>query len=724
MSSERLFHILSYLTVLGGFLSLWISGVFGMIGTLIFLVAFFGGWFLEQTKWQISERIGTALIVLALPAYFGLARAGFFAVAGSESDLPGILARLIVTLSAIKILQRKSDRDWIFLYIMSFFEVLLAAGLSISALYLTSFVAYVFVTVCTIILFEIRKAKRSIDVSQLHKQDEAQPPFPSRRIPATAITLIIFIVAIATPLFFVLPRVGSAGFGANVGGGAETSSGFSEKVRLGGTGQIQQNDQVIMRVQLESLDREKVRDIRWRGIALDTFDNLSWRKSRPGIYDQNLRGDRELIQVDSVRRRENLVMQTVYLEPINSSVLFVLSRAVAIQGGTPAVLRDPLGSLSFPPRSSERVSYRVVSDTTMPASDELRGDGEAYVKEFGNYLQLPDDLDPRIAELALEVTKDSDNRYDAAMAVETYLRTQFGYTLDQKSGGDQPLADFLFNVREGHCEYFSTAMAVMLRTQGIATRVVNGFQRGEFNETADVFVVRQKNAHSWVEVYFPGENAWVTFDPTPAAGQGQAVVSSGIVKRMNNYLEALEMFWIQYFVAYDSAEQRSLFASVKQGVSGSGMAMSSFIDSARERILDWWRIARGDEGLRNSIQAVGIALGVITAIIAIVLTFVGGCRRIARSRLWRSLLEKLYGTGRESIVEFYERMLRILAGKGMVRESHQTPLEFAYAAGVPEAIQITEKYNRVRFGDKKLSATEAGEINAWLDRLESGEIAQ
>ena len=109
-------------------------------------------WLLEGSRLQISERLGTILIVLAMPVYYLLYRFGFFNFSNAETMLPGILARLILSLTAIKLLQRKSDRDWIFLYIMSFFAVLLAAGLSISALYLLSFVSYVFIMVCTQVL--------------------------------------------------------------------------------------------------------------------------------------------------------------------------------------------------------------------------------------------------------------------------------------------------------------------------------------------------------------------------------------------------------------------------------------------------------------------------------------------------------------------------------------------------------------------------------------------
>src|SRR5215204_5677012 len=225
MNSEKLFKMLSYAAVFCGFFALWVSGIFGVLGTVLFLVALIGGWWLEGGRWQVSEKLGTFLIVIALPVFFVLTRAGFFASIGSESTLPGILARLIVTLSAIKLLQRKSDRDWIFLYVMSFFEVLLAAGLSISALYLASFLSYVFIMVCTVIVFEIRKTGRNHTVkpsSQTEQKDHDarsySAAFPiARRLPATAVVLIVFIILLAAPLFFLLPRVGGAGFGGNMG---------------------------------------------------------------------------------------------------------------------------------------------------------------------------------------------------------------------------------------------------------------------------------------------------------------------------------------------------------------------------------------------------------------------------------------------------------------------------------------------------------------------------
>src|SRR5207237_8669027 len=132
-----------------------------------------------------------------------------------------------------------------------------------------------------------------------------------------------------------------------------------------------------------------------------------------------------------------------------------------------------------------------------------------------------------------------------------------------KAGGPDPLADFVFNVKQGHCEYFAAALAVMLRTQGIASRVVNGFLPGEYNETAGAYTVRQSDAHSWVEVYFPQTNSWVTFDPTPSAGR-TSHERTGLAGIFSKYSEAIELMWFQYVVAYDKQEQRSLVSSIRQ----------------------------------------------------------------------------------------------------------------------------------------------------------------
>ncbi len=722
MNFEKLFKFLSYAAVFCGFFSLWVSGTFGIVGTAMFFAVMIAAWLLEGTKWQISERWGTVLIVLALPAYYAGWRYGFFGKSDSGPMLAGILGRLILSLTAIKLLQRKSDRDWMFLYLMAFFEVLLAAGLSVSALYLMSFVMYVFIMVCTIILFEIKKTDRATNEKTNPngpKTDAARlAGMPIRRLPGTALILIGLIILFATPMFFVLPRVGGAGIGGNQGG-VSTSSGFSDTVKLGGIGNIQQNDEVVMRVRLET-EGAKRTNLRWRGVALDTFDNRSWSRTKSSAKEPKAKGDRDIIQVDFASGRESLTLQTIYLEPLDTPVLFSLSKAVGVQGNFQVVYKDAHGALTFQ-RVGDRISYKVLSDRTLPNEAQLRANDIRYPGEAANYLQLPAAIDPRIKQLATEITGGSKNRYDTAKLVESHLQNSFGYTLEQKASGDQPLADFLFNVKEGHCEYFATAMAVMLRTQGIATRIVNGFSEGEYNETADVFVVKQKNAHSWVEVYFPGENVWVPFDPTPVAGQSPGGTTVGITGKFGKYLEALETFWIQYFVAFDNQEQRSLFTSVKKSVGEYQSKTSSVINQFFNRVSEWWKEIRGDKGIETSVAAaVRGALYLAVALVGLLL-LVWMYRKVVKLKVWRNVWDWLFARRRATIIEFYERMQTILEDRGFTREPHQTPLEFAFAVGMPEAVKITEKYNNVRFGEKHLSSNEADEIENWLEEISTTE---
>ncbi|MEQ1924132.1 MAG: DUF3488 domain-containing protein, partial [Pyrinomonadaceae bacterium] len=273
MNFEKFFRFISYLAVFCGFLALWVSGTFGVVESVGFVGVIVAAWFLEGARWQISERVGTALIVLALPAFYLAWRFQIVTPTGGETWIAGVLARMILSLTAVKLLQRKSDRDWIFLYLMSFFEVLLAAGLSISALYFASFIAYLLVMVCAVIAFEIRKTSFAVDRSLSGEAGKVRDPtsdstrnMPVRRLPTAAVALIVFIVLLAVPLFFMLPRVGGAGLGASTNGAA-TTTGFGDTVRLGGSGLIQENNAIAMRVKFDNpLERQS--ELYFRGAIL------------------------------------------------------------------------------------------------------------------------------------------------------------------------------------------------------------------------------------------------------------------------------------------------------------------------------------------------------------------------------------------------------------------------------------------------------------------------
>lgn len=724
--SEKLFRLISYGVALTALLTLLASGSIGVFNTFFFLIILLLAWIIEDSRWQISERVGVALIVLVVPFFYLDWKYQLSGFNSRDAFAAGNLSRIILILASIKLLQKKGDRDWVLIYLISFFEILLAAGVGISPLFLACLLIYLLFSFSAIILFEIRKTSSSI----LEKKEKQTLKLKSRglqnsqllRLPLTAFILLLLISFIAIPLFFVFPRVGGAGFGSNLNGITSLTE-FSDSVRLGEIGRLQQSDQTVMRIKVEKPDGKEVRNLRWRGVALDSFNNQTWFKSRPQYADVISKGEQDYFALGYTQDVNRLVTQTVYLEPIETPILFALASPVALQGNFQLINKDLEGSLSSPRANAGRISYKVISDNVLPSESELRKDDSSYTPQFNRYLQLPENLDERIKQLTGEIIQKAGakGKFEQAKAVESYLKNNYGYSLEMKAGGKDPLADFIFNVREGHCEYFASALAIMLRTQGIATRVVNGFQSGEYNDTADVFVVKQKDAHSWVEVYFPKEKVWVPFDATPAGGQFAQGTSSGITSSISKFLETLETYWIQYVVSYDNLGQRSLLISLRNILLGLKATISIWAESAQISFGKWWEQVRGENGVSGSIIAILWGIGYLLIFICGILSLIWSFRKLLRLKLWERIRTVFRRKRETSVVEFYQRMQKILAKRGLMREPHQTPLEFAFALNMPQAVSITEKYHDVRFGEKKLSKDEAQEIENWLIDLEKNE---
>src|SRR5258707_11411206 len=188
------------------------------------------------------------------------------------------------------------------------------------------------------------------------------------------------------------------------------------------------------------------------------------------------------------------------------------------------------GSIYNPARNYSQVRYEGFSLLPEARPLKARTAGTEYPEDIRKlYLQLPPKLDPRIPQLAQKITAAAENPYDKSVVLESYLRRNFGYTLNLagKPGAD-PLAQFLFVTKAGHCEYFASAMAVMRWTLGSSSREADRFLPREVHDVARDYNVRRSDAHSWVEAYFPG-SGWITFDPTPAASGSEA----GLFSRLN-----------------------------------------------------------------------------------------------------------------------------------------------------------------------------------------------
>ncbi|HEY4425205.1 MAG TPA: DUF3488 and transglutaminase-like domain-containing protein [Pyrinomonadaceae bacterium] len=710
MSFGTFFRAFSYAMIAVAMLALVLAGGLSVGLSLVFFVVMVGSWLLENTKWQLPERYGLGIVLLSIPLFY--VDWNYQKALGEPTERLGVtaLAHLIVFLSAVKLLQVKKDRDWVFLYLISFFEVLLAAGLSFSPVFLGTLTLYLLCGLSAVTAFEIQKARRSLATTETRL---LVPPdsrvfkrsghrfwrtTEAARLPFVAVTLLLLIFVLALPLFLIAPRSGAAALTRN-GGPLQKFSGFSENVTLGQIGQLKMTDGIVMRVRVD--ETQPLRELRWRGVALDEFTGLGWRKSPQARQLDVIVEKGGFFKVDTTEALHRLTTQTFFLEPLESPVLFAAPRVVALQGDLPFVRVDEEGSVQSRRHDFERLMYKALSDTTEPRMDQLRNDLRPLPVSYYRYLQVPDRLDPRIGPLATSIMlhANANNRYDAAKAIESYLQREYAYSLDMKASGPDPVADFLFNVKAGHCEYFASAMVMLLRTHGIASRLVNGFVSGEYNDAADAYTVRQFDAHSWVEVYFPETGAWVTFDPTPPAGRTEPV-RTGFTAQLQKYGEALELLWVQYVVGYDKQEQRSLATSLHNSIFDYGRMASNMLNTM-SRYMN-----------RNVLVVVA---GVTALALTLLLVFYG-------KRIWawtRRGLDHRTADGRNySNVQFYERLVSLMEQRGVLRDKHLTPLEFANTLRSNDVMVITRAYNRVRFGGQKLSAIERKEVERALFALE------
>jgi hypothetical protein len=215
--------------------------------------------------------------------------------------------------------------------------------------------------------------------------------------------------------------------------------------------------------------------------------------------------------------------------------------------------------------------YIVHANIFNPTILQLQQAGQIYpawVRE--QYLQLPQDLSPQISELADRITRETETPYEKATAITTYLRTTITYstTVDIPPDGIDPLVWFLFDSREGFCNYYATAEVLLLRSVGVPTRMVVGFAQGEY-EPPDRYTILEKDAHAWPEVYFPGIG-WVEFEPTTS--QPELIRLSGDTKPTEQPLNGTPDNAQQ-----DNTDQTSLPGEDTGAGSGSGAPPNSLL---------------------------------------------------------------------------------------------------------------------------------------------------
>jgi protein-glutamine gamma-glutamyltransferase len=688
---QRYFEVALYLLVVCGFGTLVSTG--GLDAPTVLLVSaalLFRGYLLATRRTLLIPENWTTTLTLGYVAFY---LADYFVFSGV---FVSATVHLVLFVMVVRLFSAKRDRDYYFLAIISFLMVLAAAVLTVDSTFLLAFGAFMLMAVVTCILMEMRHAAAKASMrANSSCEDPAYRQMAYSLVSASPVLALLIILG-AAAIFFVLPRI-STGYLSAFARSGEISTGFSDRVQLGQIGEIQQSNSLVMHIQIDG-DLHGSHDLKWRGVTLNVFDGKTWFNPHAQHVVTSLGAGRFVLPSGSrwnqprIAEPPQAVHYRVLMEPLVSNVFFLAPTARLLQGNYRLLSMDN-GDGVFDLDPEHPINrYEATSDISQPSASELRQAANGYPSEIRlNYLQLPR-TDDRVVALARQITASLDNNYDKASAMERYLRTNFGYTLQlPRSVPRDPVANFLFERKQGHCEYFASAMAIMLRTLGIPSRVVNGFRTGEFNDLTSQYLVRASNAHSWVEAYFPGYG-WIGFDPTPAA---PAQMHTGWSRSML-YLDALASFWREWVVNYDAGHQYTLGREATR-------------DS-----LEWFQRARSwarqqHEGLLNTarrmqrtVSDAPVEWGLGGAVVLLAILLGANARRLWRGFRSRRLAARPGKSPSVAATIWYERMMRMLARKGWRKSPSHTPAEFII--GIEDetmrksVAKFTRHYESARFG--------------------------
>jgi hypothetical protein len=709
---DHYFELSLYLLVLTGFTTLAATGGVDLPSlTLVGVALAIRGYMLAKRRtFVISDRWATPLSVAYL-IFFGIDYLVF-----SRSFLPATVHLALFGL-VVRTFSLRRDRDHVTLAILAFLMVLASAVLTVDSVFLFSFAIFMLMAVATFVLMEMRHSSHAANIRARHSTDSQEHRHLAFALIRFAPVLVLLILLCGSALFFVMPRL-SAGYLGGYTFGTDFTSGFSDHVQLGQIGQIQQSNAVVMHIQIDG-DRIGQHDLHWRGVALVNFDGHTW--SRPpdqnplqrlpdtsfGVPPQS--GPPRSYTAAGMAR-EKVIHYHVLMEPIGTHVFFLAPWARSLRGDYRWMESDSGGAVYDFDSARTIANYEATSDIATPSADELRRAGNSYSEQIsGPYLRLPVRVDLRVEQLAARIAGSSGNAYDKAAAIESYLRTHYGYTLElPRTQVKDPIANFLFERKQGHCEYFASSMAVMLRTLGIPSRVVNGFRGDEFNDLTGSYVIRAKDAHSWVEAYFPGYG-WQTFDPTPSSNGGTPQGWG----RIALYLDAMASFWREWIVSYDSSHQLELGKTAIVGSRGMWEGARAWARSRYQAMLKWAQHAQ------DYVEVSPGRWTLLGAGIVVSLLLLANLSRIARALHERWLSAHPERSPEQAASLWYERMARVLARHGMRRPAGQTAQEFVkeIVSGRLRApvAQFTDVYESARFGNSAEDAQRLPQLYAAVE---------
>ncbi len=515
---EAVVKALVYATAFIGFLAT--VGHAGIMYSAGFLILCFGSMYLDHRHIFIPRWILNITVLIFLVI-------AFIRINPENIIIPAIDVLLI--LIGLKFLEDKKARDYMQISILSVFLLAGSTLLSLDMIFLVYFLLFVIILSAVIILIsyvsEDSTLTLSVDILS--------------RIIARSLIIPVIAIPLAAALFIILPRTSYPMFDF-FNRASLSTSGFSDNVRLGDVSQIQLEEAIVFRANVERIPEHLMY---WRGIVFDHFDGKAWQSKKMNPINKN-----DLPALEGHR-----IHYTIYLEPSIHTTLFVLDKPVFIAGKS----INKYDTLTY---STRDIKVKTIRYTAISV---LSGILHETAVDKDAYLQLPGPL-PKIEEVVRTITKGM-HPADSIQAIASYFqRNKFTYSLDNLPVTGTPLQDFLFIHRYGNCEFFASAMAVMLRIAGIPARLVGGYLGGYYSDLGKYYAVPQKNAHVWVEAYVDGVG-WVRYDPTPAAPEAYtSPYARGIFFTVRMVFDSLRYYWNVFVINYDLQKQFTLLTQLKR----------------------------------------------------------------------------------------------------------------------------------------------------------------
>ena len=574
--------------------------------------------------------------------------------------------------------------------------------------------------------------------------------------------VLVTTLALGGLIFLTLPRQVGATRSQPGAPMARHLTGFDEEVSLGQFGEILENDTVVMTVEFTDSEGKTVRpptEPLWRGVTLVRYERGRWRR-------QSHKVSQIYVGFPGIRRQQNLLRQRIKLEANDSETLFAIRpiRDASAGRAAPPYLNPMDGTLL---RSDPRVGtydYEVFSDPVPGGTQSGEEDPISSLAHTELLLSIPEELksefkriaEPIVASIKGEGIEVKINRGPGlieqepedvelarrkvttarAIALESYLRDsgKFSYSLRMSMIDPDldPVKDFLVNRREGHCEYFASALALLLRSIDIPARVVNGFKGGDWNELTQTMNVRQKYAHRWVEALVGTESdrrpVWITLDPTPSNERAASIAHvGGIVGNFRPLTDLIRHVWVFYIIGYDRDRQnRLLYAPMLQMVNWVKENYNQLVLIGRRGFARLFRFE--DISALISWRGGGVTfLGLL-----LLVGFVAGSYRLI---LWLSRWLRGPVVSSASLTAgtlFYRRLTELLARVELERTPFETQSEFAaraarFLTGQGQTTQsvaeipseVVDAFYRVRFGQLELEPATLEELDTRLDELEA-----